>query len=409
MSGKIRVTRNVLVGGQKAVRPRRAARFAIVTLLLPLFAACKQENTYQPPPPPRVDVAHPVRQPVSRYFELTGNTQAVQTVDLEARVQGFIEAISYADGDRVVKGTPLFTIQQNTYQAQVEQAKATLASQQATLDNAQSEYYRQSTLGKQEFASQARVQDAKTKVDKAAADVSSARASLDLANINLGYTKVLAPFDGIVTHHLVDVGTLVGVAGPTKLATITQVDPLYAYFSVSEAQVLQIKRQLAKSGRKLTDMHVVPVEIGLQSEEGYPHAGTLDYVSPNVDPSTGTLLLRGLFDNKARALMPGLFVRVRVPVGRDAAALLVPDSAIGTSQEGSYVLVVGADNVVAQRNVKRAELDGSLRVIDAGLGPADWVVVNGLQRAVPGATVNPRQIDLASAGPPAGGNPPTKP
>lgn len=362
-----------------------------VAVLLPALAACEKDNAYVPPPPPQVRVAHPVQKSITRYFNLTGNTQAFQTVDLEARVQGFLQAISYVDGTRAKKGAPLFTIQQDTYQAQLEQAKAALASQEATLANAKSEYYRQSTLGQESFASQAHVEDAKTRVDKSNADVLSARANLQIAQINLGYTNVAAPFDGIVTNHLVDVGALVGVTGPTKLASITQIDPLYVYFSVSETQVLLVKRALASRGLKLTDMHAVPVEVGLQAEQGYPHAGVLDYVSPRVDPQTGTLLLRGILDNKALALLPGLFVRVRVPVGHDKAAVLVPDDTIGTNQEGSYVLVVGPNNEVGQRVVKLGELDGRLRVIESGLDPNDWVVTDGLQRAVPGSKVNPQQ------------------
>ena len=398
------VTQRFSVGhgaGPPGARRRRLTRLCIGLAILPLLGACNEKNAYVPPPPPKVSVAHPLRQAVTRYFELTGNTQAFQTVDLEARVQGFLEAISYEDGASVAKGTPLFTIQQDTYQAQLQQAKSTLASDQAALENAKSQYSRQSTLGKQDFASQANVEDAKTKLDQASAEVLQAQASLDLATINLGYTTISAPFDGIVTNHLADVGALVGVSGPTKLATITQVDPLYVYFSVSEAQVLLVKQELAKQGRKITDIHAVHVEIGLQSETGYPHVGTLDYVSPQVDPATGTLLLRGLFGNQDRALLPGLFVRVRVPVGHDETALLIPDDAIGTGQEGSYALVVGSDNQVAQRVVKLGQRQGRMRVVESGLDANDWVITDGLQRAAPGSKVDPQQIAAANDTAPA--------
>src|SRR5262249_34553588 len=161
---------------------------------------------------------------------------------------------------------------------------------------------------------------------------------LDIANINLGYTQVLAPFDGIVTDHLVDVGALVGVNGPTKLASIVQTDPLYVYFNVSEMQVLTIKQMLATEGSTLRqgDLPKIPVEIGLQTEEGYPHKGHLDYASPQLDSSTGTLQVRGLIDNKDHAMLPGLFVRVRVPVSRSDKSLLVRNDAIGTNQQGNY-------------------------------------------------------------------------
>jgi RND family efflux transporter MFP subunit len=197
----------------------------------------------------------------------------------------------------------------------------------------------------------------------------------------------------------------VGVSGPTTLATIVQTDPLYAYFNVSETQVLSIKQMLAKQGRTLkqTDLPNIPVEIGLQNEEGYPHKGHLDYVSPQLDTSTGTLQVRGLFDNKERALIPGLFVRVRVPVGHDDKALLVRNDAIGTNQQGSYVLVLGKDDTVEQRPVKTGQREGELRVIESGLDAADWVVIGGIQQAVPGNKVSPEKIDMKAAATSAAG------
>ena len=370
------------------------------------LVGCGEKNAYVPPPPAAVSVSQPLVRPVTRYFELTGNTKAFATVDLEARVQGFLDAITYKDGANVAKGTPLFSIQRDTYEAQVRQAQGALLAQQAARTNTETEYQRQATLGRQEFSSQAHVDDAKTKFDQASAAVTEAQANLDLATINLGYTTVLAPFDGIVTNHLVEVGALVGTGGPTKLASIVRVDPIYVYFNVSEQQVLQVKRGLAERGRPLGDLAHIPVEIGLQSETGYPHRGRLDYVAPQVDPSTGTLLVRGLFENAGRALMPGLFVRVRVPVGREENALLVRDDAIGTNQQGSYLLVVGADNTVAQRLVTLGQREGRNRVIEAGLLPGEWVVTEGVQRAIPGAKVTPSKLAPEPAPPPALPDPP---
>jgi RND family efflux transporter MFP subunit len=357
-----------------------------------VLAACGEKNAYVPPPAPKVVVAQPLQRPVTRYLELTGTTQAVNTVDLEARVQGFLENINYKDGSFVKKDTVLFGIQRNTYEAQLVQAKATLAANQAAQVNAQTEYGRQEKLGKDQFASQAHVDDAKSKLDQATAAVDNSKASVDLATINLGYTQVIAPFDGIVTRHLVDVGALVGYAGPTKLATIVQVDPIYVYFNVAETTVLRIKEGLAKQGRNnLGDLHEIPVEIGLQIEDGYPHKGHLDYVAPQVDPATGTLEVRAVFENKDLRLLPGLFVRVRVPAQRSHNALLVADTALGTSQLGDYVLVVGKDNIVEQRPVKIGSLEGQLRVIESGLAAEEWVVTSGIQRAIPGSKIEPDQ------------------
>lgn len=368
--------------------------------ILALTAGCREANQYAPPPPPTVSVAHPVARPVTTYFSLTGNTKAFAAVALEARVQGFLEAITYTDGAAVAKGALLFSIQRNTYEAQLKQAQGALAAQEALSANTRSEYQRQATLGRQEFSSQARVEDAKTKMDQATAAVTEAQANLDVAAINLGYTQVSAPFDGIVTNHLVDVGALVGISGPTKLAQIVRIDPLYVYFNVGEQEVLKVKEALARQGRTLGEISKIPVEIGLQTETGYPHAGKLDYLAPEVDPSTGTLLARAVFGNADHALLPGLFVRVRVPVRKAETALLVRDAAIGTNQQGSYVLVVGADDTVSQRPVTLGQRDGRDRVIEAGLAAGDWVVTEGLQRAIPGAKVAPQRTPPEPAPPP---------
>ncbi|CAN7381320.1 efflux RND transporter periplasmic adaptor subunit [Rhizobium sp. LjRoot258] len=381
-------------------RSYRGLQFVGILAVVAGLSACDSGgNAYVPPPPPKVNVAQPLQQPVVEYFELTGNTDAISAVDIEARVQGFLESVDYKDGTAVKKGDKLFSIQRDTYKAQVDQAQAQLASQQASQVGAKQEYDRQLNLNKQQVTTQTAVDSAKATLDEANASILNAQASLDLANINLGYTEVVAPFDGTVTDHLVDVGALVGVSGPTKLATIVQTDPLYVYFNVSEAQVLTIKQSLAKAGRKLTqvDLPTIPVEIGLGNEEGYPHKGHLDYVAPQIDASTGTLSVRGIVDNKDHALLPGLFVRVRVPVAHQDKALLVRDDAIGTNQQGNYVLVLGKDDVIEQRPVKIGQRDGSMRVIEQGIDVGDWVVMAGIQRAVPDMKVTPEKITIDAA------------
>ena len=387
---------------------RRLFRGSAIAGCAFLLAGCNgSKNAYVPPPPPKVIVAQPVQRPVTVYLELTGNTQAFASVDLVARVQGFLTSIDYVDGAEVKKGTQLFGIERDIYQAQVDQQEATLASDQANEEYNKAEYGRQAALARQDFASQATMQEWKSKADQSAAEILNAKAAIWLAKINLGYTQVLAPFDGVVTNHLVDLGALVGVSGPTKLASILQVDPLYVYFTLSEPQILSIKRNLAEHGVTLrtTGLSDVPVEIGLQGEDGYPHKGHMDYASPQVDFATGTLTARALFDNKDRSLLPGLFVRVRTPISRLDKALLTRNDAMGTSQEGSYVLVVGPDNVVQRKVVTTGVRDGQLRVIESGLSPSDWVVTEGVQRAFPGAKVDPQRTELAAdaAGPSGAG------
>jgi RND family efflux transporter MFP subunit len=382
----------------------RVFRAACVGAAAVALAACGSKNAYVPPPPPKVVVAQPLQKPVTLYLQLTGNTQAINSVDLVARVQGYLESIAYKDGSFVTKGTQLFGIERDTYQQQLDQSNATLAANEATLEYNTAEYKRQEALARQDFASQSIMQQWKANEDSAAAQVLGAKAAIELAKINLGYTNVQAPFDGVVTNHLVDVGALVGAGSATKLATIVQTDPLYVYFTMSEPQVLRIKESNAKAGLEFrtTDLSNIPVEIGLEGEEGYPHRGHMDYASPQVDVSTGSLTVRALFGNKDRGLLPGLFVRVRTPIAQQDKALLVRDESLGTSQEGSYLLVINADNVVERRVVKTGVRQGQLRIIESGLDPGDWVVTEGTQRAFPGAKVDPQRSSLApSAAEPA--------
>ena len=225
----------------------------------------------------------------------------------------------------------------------------------------------------------------------------SAKASVELATINLGYTRVTAPFNGIVTRHLVDIGALVGYSGPTKLATILQIKPIYVYFTVSEEVVLRVKQQIAESGQKVQDLYQLPVEIGLMTDAGYPRSGHLNYVAPQVNASTGTLDARAIFENSDGALLPGYFVRVRVPIRSTDGALWVDETAVGQNQLGEYLLVLDKDDVVEQRQVKIGQAENGLRVIDSGLAADDWVVTGGIQRAVPGQKVNPERRTMVTA------------
>jgi membrane fusion protein, multidrug efflux system len=377
----------------------QAVLAAIATLAL---AGCGSRNTFVAPPPAKVVVAQPLQQPVTLYLELTGNTAPFRTANLVARVQGYLESIDYQDGAAVKKGAQLFQIERGIYQATLDQTKAQLAKDQAVLGEAQVDLNRYQTLAKQQSIALQQAQDQEFVVEQDKATVGVDQANVDTANINLGYTRVMAPFDGIVTNHQVDIGNLVGASGPTTLASIVQIDPIYVNFTVSEPQVLAIRRSIARAGQSLTRtdptrLTSIPVEIGLQDEEGYPHKGHLDYVSPQVDAASGTLAVRAVFDNQDQLLLPGYFVRVRIPTEHEDKALLTRNEAIGSSQEGSYVLVVGADNVVQRKIVKTGQQQGQLRIINAGLDPGDWVVTEGVQRAFPGAKVEPQRTELKSA------------
>jgi RND family efflux transporter MFP subunit len=365
--------------------------------MLILLAACSQENRYVEPPPPKVTVELPVQQTVTPYLEATGNTAAVNSVKLVARVKGFVQEIKYQDGATVKRGTTLFVIEPEPYQVSLQQAQAAEAGAKAALVNAEAEFARQEELQSKQVSTQANLDKARANRDTARAQVGQAHASTQTAEINVGYTHVTAPFDGVVTARKVSVGELVGGDQPSELATIVQLDPIWVWFNVSERDVQRIRAALAQRGVHMAELaNKVPIEVGLQTETGYPHKGVLDYADPSVNQSTGTLAVRGVFQNANHALLPGYFVRVRVPM-RPAPALLVPEVAVGSDQGGRYVLAVNADNVVEQRRVQLGQTVGNMRVIDNGLKPDDRVVVAGILEAIPGQKVDPQLQAAKSA------------
>jgi RND family efflux transporter MFP subunit len=362
-----------------------------------VLAACGDSNTYVAPPPPKVTVANPVEQPVTRYLEATGNTAAINSADLVARVPGFVQEINYQDGASVTKGTLLFTIEPEP--SKLEQAKAAEVGAEATLKQTQATLQRQTELLPRQTTTQANYDQALAARDSAQATLDQAKASTQIALINDDYTRVMAPFDGTVTARQVSVGQYVGgSATPTVLATIVQHDPIYVNFTVSEVDVLDVRARLAERGLKVEKLDIV-VEVGLQSETGYPHIGALDYVAPTINQSTGTLAARALFQNPDHVLLPGYFVRVRIPRGPSSPMLLVPDVALGSDQGGRYVMVVNKDNEIEQRKVEIGQLVGDMRAIVSGLTATERVVIRGLLRAVPGQKVDPQQQAAAAATP----------
>jgi RND family efflux transporter MFP subunit len=364
-------------------------RLAIAALSFTLLAGCEQ-NTFVPPPPPKVEVANPLQRPITRYLEATGNTAAIKQVDLVARVQGFLASIEYKDGTFVKEGTKLFTIEPETYKLKLEQATAAEAGSQATVKQAEADFNRQKDLVAKQAVSQSTLDTSTSTRDNAQAVLQQSQANTRIAEINYGYSTVTAPFDGVVSAHMVSVGELVGVTSPTQLATIVALDPIYVNFNVNEQDVLRVRAEARRRGISAADLTSLPVQVGLQTEDGYPHQGNLDYASPTINASTGTLVVRGVIPNPDRILLPGYYVRVRVQVEQEQNAVLVPDTAQGSDQGGRYVLVVNKDNVVEQRRVRPGQLEGTLRVIEEGLKPDDRVVIGGLLRAIPGQKVDPQ-------------------
>ncbi|WP_314947276.1 efflux RND transporter periplasmic adaptor subunit [Bradyrhizobium cosmicum] len=369
---------------------RHIGRTLVAAITVVALAGCEDKNTFVAPPPPKVDVATPVQRPVTRYVEATGNTAPIKSVDLVARVQGFLQSIDYQDGSFVKQGTQLFTIEPETYKLKLEQAQAAEVGAQASLRQAEADFKRQAELVQRQAVSQATLDTSTSNRDNAQANLQQAQANTRLAEVNYGYTKVTAPFDGIISAHMVSIGELVGVSSPTQLATIVAMDPIYVNFTVNEQDVLRIRAEAARRGLTPSNLKQFPIQVGLQTETGYPHEGHLDYVAPTLNQSTGTLAVRGLVPNDKRVLLPGYFVRVRVPFDQEKSALLVPDAALGSDQGGRYLLVVGKDSTVEQRKVQIGPVDNGLRVIESGLKPDDRVVIAGLLRVIPGQKIDPQ-------------------
>ena len=353
--------------------------------LLAALVACGKRNQYQPPPAPPVTVSKPLRMPVTDYLQSTGSVAAFKTVDLVARVEGYLRSVDFKDGTVVKAGQLLFVIEPEPYQAK-------LASQQAQLLDAQTEYERQLRMIKENATSQANVDKWLSQRDQAAAAVT-------LARINLGYTRVSAPFDGRIDRHLVDPGNLVGSTGTaTKLATIEQVNPAYVYFSINERDLLRVRAAVRamnrEQGTPTGEAPRVPVQVALQTEQGYPHAGTLDFAGSGLDTGSGTLQLRAAVPNARYLLLPGLFAQVRIALTKPVAQLVVPDRVVSSDQVGSYLLIVGADHKVKQQRIETGPVENGLRAVTAGLDADSEVVIDGLQNAIPGNLVTATERPL---------------
>jgi RND family efflux transporter MFP subunit len=369
--------------------PRACSARGAALVAFGVLAACGQNNTYQAPPPPQVIVAKPVEQKITRYFEATGNTAAVNSANLVARVQGFLTEIAYQDGAAVKKGQHLFTIEPEPYQLKLQQAQAAEQAAQATATQTQADFERQQELVQRQAASKAAYDTSVANRDNAKAKLLQAQADTKQAQINLDYTNVVAPFDGVVTARQVSVGELVGSGGTQVLATIVQLDPIYVNFTASERDVLHVRDMLSKRGQRAADLLNTEVDVGLQTDAGYPHKGKLDYIAPQVNQGTGTLAARAALPNESHLLLPGFFARVRVPL-EETPAVLVPTVALGSDQAGRYVLTVNGENTVEQRKVEVGPVVGEMTVIESGLKSEDRVVVSGLLRAIPGQKVDPK-------------------
>jgi RND family efflux transporter MFP subunit len=367
----------------------RISGWITISALAAILTGCGEKPKPQPPPPPKVTVAQPLHQTVTDYLELTGNTQAIYTVQLVARVAGYLEQVLFQDGQIVKKGQPLFVIQRNTYEDNLRRAEAAIAQYRAQLQYAESQFARYSSLIRDNAIAQADLDNWSYQRDLAQANLRSAESQRELAKLDLDYTLVTAPFDGRMDRRQVDPGNLVGSGGSTVLASINQIDPIYVYFNISDHDLARLRKR-ARGIPGSSDSRNWSVQVGLPGEDGYPHQGHLDFAAISLTTTTGTLLMRGILPNRDGGILPGLYARVRVPL-EQKASLVVPEVAIGHDQQGSYVFVVDEKNVVERRSVKTGPTVDALRAIDDGLTGKEWVVVNGLLRAGPGRHVTPER------------------
>jgi len=380
---------------------------AAALLSTALAAAACGRNQYEAPPPPEVTVVHPTAREVTTYNEFSGWTAAIEAVDVRARVQGYLESVNFKPGENVKKGDLLFVIEPTLYEARVAQALADLEGKQAQATAAQAQLEIAEAIFERQAGSRTDLVQKTQARDLAKAQVAMSKATLEAAKLDLSYTKIYAPIDGRIDRNLVDVGNLVGNGQATTLTSIVRDDPIYAYFTVSERVLLEYREMQRQKRTLVAEGEHNVAFLGLATEEGFPHSGKVDYAGNKIDPNTGTIEVRAIFPNPEHTIVPGLFARVRIPFTREQA-IVIPDVAVLSDQGGSYVLAVDAENKVVYRRVHTGPLtEGALRVVQDGVTPADWVVVNGLQRARPGSPVKPVPGDLQAAATPQPTEPPS--
>ncbi len=381
-------------------------RLRLLPLLLPLLlGACKKgddANEYVPPPPPEVIVAHPEQREVTNYLTYTGVIEASESVELRARVQGFLKTVNFQPGQRVTKGDVLFEIDDRQYAASVEQARAAVAAQEAALLGAENDARLARELADQRAGPEIDAVIKGARRDVVVADLARAKAELTESLLNLEYCEVVSPIDGRISENYVDIGNLVGRGETTLLAVIVRATPVYVSIDVSENDVLKVRRDQL-SDRDVNEPGQIapgvwrPSELALADQTEFSYPGRVDYVAPQLDRVSATLRVRTTYENKDESLLPGFFARVRFPMS-SANAILVPESALLSDQLGRYAMVVNEKDEVEQRRVKIGVLDGMVRVVEDGLTPQDRVIVLGVLKARPGSKVTPKMQEPAAQG-----------
>jgi RND family efflux transporter MFP subunit len=364
-----------------------------------VVTACRGPSKPAPPPAPKVSVVVPRAEEIVEWDEYTGRLQAIESVEVRARVSGYLESIHFSDGAMVKKGDLLFVIDPRPYEAVLARARADVALAESRLNLARKESARAQKLLLSRAISQEGADERAAAVTQAEASIAANNAAVDAAALDVEFTRVVAPTSGRVGRHLVSEGNLItgGAANATLLTTIVSLDPIHCYFDADERAYLKYVR-LDVSGERPSSRTVRnPVQVALADEDDFPHAGYMDFVDNQLDPNTGTIIGRAVVENPQLILSPGLFVRVRL-LGRGRySALLVPDEAVVSDQAQKYVWVVGADGRAEYRRVTIGPLHDGLRVVRSGLAANERVVVSGIQRVRPHIEVAAKEVGIAPA------------
>ena len=377
-----------------------------------MLGGCRRDHTPALPPPPAVTVAQPVSQEVIEWDEYTGHLEAVESVDVRARVSGLIMSAPFEEGTIIKEGETLVEIDVRPFQAELDARIADEARAAAQVSLAEIEFSRLQHLREQSVASLIEYQNAEASLKEAQAVLAGAKAAVEAARLNVEWCRVTAPIGGRISRKVVTPGNLITGGGEqaTLLTTIMSIDPIYCYFDADERSVLKYK-QLAQQKKRVSARDAeIPCVMALANETGFPHEGVIDFVDNRMDPNTGTMRARGVFQNPDGWLTPGLFARVRIPGSGRYQTLLVPDVAVTTDQNQKALLVVGPESVVQARPIRPGAIFGELRSIESGISADDRVIISGQMQARPGVKVSPREgtISMASFCPMCPGSPATQ-
>lgn len=385
--------------------PHVRFRFLMILALAPPLGpvGCARAPASAPAPaaPTPVTVSQPVEREITDYSDFTGRTAAVESVEIRARVTGYLDKINFKEGTLVKKGDVLYEIDPRTYKAALDYTKAEVERLKSQRDLDAIELRRSEDLIRRGAETRENLDRALARRSGSAAALVAAEAQAQQGELDLGFTKVTAPISGRISRTLITMGNLVqsgDQGGGTLLTTLMSVDPMYVYFDVDEHTLLRVRQLIREGKAKSARDAKLSVALGLANEAGHPHQGMIDFVDNQVNPRTGTLRLRGVFPNKNEILSPGLFARVRVPIGEPYRALLVTERAIDTDQGQKIVYVVNNKNEVTSRPVRLGAIHDGLRVVEDGLRPSDRVIVVGLQQVRPGAVVAPKLVPMPVSG-----------